>query len=221
MKPISPHYRTDEVGVLNSELQQYLDDNFLKKLPNLTKNNPKILVVFSGGNAVGKSTLSKKIQMKLDALVLENDSVKRNLLNIRPDLKEDKNQLNRLTWQYTMGLYSTLDKFTNNGLVVRDGVIDWYFDRVLPIFEKAGYRLFIIGYDLSDKKTKELIQKRGDTFNVAEERFYAIMKDHTIHMKRFRKLYEPTVTLNDNDVFNHKYVLTKLEKFVNTVRDSQ
>lgn len=210
MQPISPHYRNDSSEGLDDELRQYLDENYAAKLKNIRRDNPKLLVVFSGGNAVGKSTISRLIEEQLGGLVLENDEIKRTILKYKPDC--DRDELNKLTWQYSTYLYRHLQKFTTNGLIVRDGVIDWYYDRILPIFEAKNYPLFIIGFDLSREKLTELIKSRGDTPTVKEERFYTLLEDHAIHMKRFRDKFSPDIMLNDTTVFNHKMVIDRLRQ---------
>lgn len=154
---LSPHYRMDESEGIDPSLNEYLDENYFRKINNVNKTNPKLLVVFSGGNAVGKSTLSKKIGDELDGLVIENDAIKRSIIDMMPDVDRSK-QIHNLTWQYTMGLYPRLDSMTENGLIVRDGIIDWYFDRILPLF--PDYELFIVAYDLTREKSIELIKKQ-------------------------------------------------------------
>ena len=114
-----------------------------------------------------------------------------------------------------MELYGRLDDLTPNGLIVRDGVIDWYFDRILPIFEKAGYPIFIIGFDITREKAIELIKKRGDTPTVKEERFYQLLSDHEVHIKRYREAYTPDVILTDSTVFDHGLVLSALKQRLN------
>lgn len=218
MKKLSPLYRNDSEAGLDDEIKQYLDKNYLSNLRNKDQENPKIVVVFSGGNAVGKTTISRLIERELKGLVLENDEVKRNILAYKPEL--DRSQLNRLTWQYTMYLYKHLDDITKNGLVVRDGVIDWYYDRILPIFKQQAYELFIIGFDISYEKTIELIKKRGDTPTVKEERFYTLIKDHMIHTRRFRSEYMPDIMLDDNSVFDHDLVLSKLRDRISALNNA-
>jgi predicted kinase len=208
MQALSPNYRDDPSDGLKPEIKAYLDEMYLKSLTNLDKTNPKLLVVFSGGNAMGKSTISHKISERFGGLVLENDAVKRQLLKLIPDI--DRATLNKTTWQYTMSLYEQLSDITQNGLVVRDGLIDWYYDRILPVFENAGYALFIIGFDVTQQKALELIKKRGNTATVQEERFYVILKDHEIHIKRFRALYTPDVILHDENLFQQDLVLNAL-----------
>jgi hypothetical protein len=215
MQHLSQHYRYDDSELdIDPEMLEYLERYFLKQLHNLDKSNPKVLIVFSGGNAVGKSTLSIRIEKEFDGLVIENDAVRRCVLRFNPKLAHDRDKLSRITWQYTMYLYSRLDKITKNGLVVRDGVIDWYYDRILPIFKAAGYKLFVIGFDLSRAKAIELINIRGDTPTAKEERLYNIIYDHEIHIKRFRSEYTPNVTLTDNNIFDHDLVIRKLRDFL-------
>src|SRR5258708_6734275 len=130
MQKPSPNYRSDEHEALPEEIKKYLDQHFLNKLDNLKTPNPRVLVVFSGGNALGKSTLSNKIKQECKALVLENDMIKASLFKLKPNISRE--ELNTLTWKYSMDLYSRLNGLTPNGLIVRDAVIDWYFDRILP-----------------------------------------------------------------------------------------
>ena len=215
MAKLSPAYREDVLEKPSEDVRQYLDDHFLKSLKNLQKTNPKLLIVFSGGSAVGKSTLAKRIEEEFGALVLENDAIKSHLLTFKPEI--DRDDLNVLTWNYSMDLYERLDQLTPNGLVVRDGVIDWYFDRILPIFEGHGYSLFIIAFDLSLQKRKDLITARGDKLTVSADRLMTILHDQDIHMERFRKQYSPDVFLTDDTLFDYEQVINKIRTRINAI----
>lgn len=205
MTRLSQHYRDDAITGLDPAVTRYLDNEYLRHVPNIDRQNPKLLVVFSGGNAMGKTTISRKIQAEYGGLTLENDAIKRCLLRIMPHATRD--ELSLMTWQYTMNMYGRLPGLTPNGLIVRDGVIDWYFDRILPVFKDGGYQLFIVGFDISRSKAVELIKARGDTPTVKEERSYVLLDDHALHIKRFRKLYRPDILLTDDTLFDHARVL--------------
>ena len=210
MSSISPHYRNDQAKGLDPTVKVYLDEHFLRHLKNVDIPHPRLLVVFAGGNGVGKSTLAARIGEELQALVLENDQIKECLLEFDPSLKTDRDRMNQLAWQYSMDLYNRLPEVTANGFVVRDGVIHWYYDRILPVFEKQGYAVFIISYDLSRQKRLELIRTRGDKQTVSAERLIAIMEDHDILMKRFHDHYQPDIILHDDDLFDYDPVIAAL-----------
>lgn len=214
MDKLSPLYRNDAEAGIDPELRDYLDKEFFQKLANIDETNPKVLVVFAGGNAVGKSTLSAKIAEELHGICLENDGVKRAILATKPDLAMT-DELHNITWRYTMDLYRRLDTVTHNGLVIRDGIITWYYDRILPIFESRGYKIFIIGYDLSEEKMRQLIAARGDTATSTMERFYQLITDQKIHLKRFFKAYNADIMLDDASVFDHDKVVQALRAVVN------
>lgn len=214
MDKLSPLYRNDAEAGIDPELRDYLDKEFFQKLANIDETNPKVLVVFAGGNAVGKSTLSAKIAEELHGICLENDGVKRAILAIKPDLAMT-DELHNITWRYTMDLYRRLDTVTHNGLVIRDGIITWYYDRILPIFESRGYKIFIIGYDLSEEKMRQFIAARGDTATSTMERFYQLITDQKIHLKRFFKEYNADIMLDDASVFDHDKVVQALRAVVN------
>ena len=209
MKQLSKHYRHDDSGdSIDPQIVHYLDEYYVQHLKNIHETNPKLLVVFSGGNAMGKTTVARKIEAKFKGVVLENDEIRRHLLSLMPDIARE--ELSKLIWLYTIDLYRRLGTITSNGLIVRDGVIDWYFDRILPIFEQANYPLFIISFDITREKAIELIKKRGNTLTAKEERLYQLLDDHEVHQKRFRQQYTPDVILTDDNVFNQDLVLDKL-----------
>ncbi len=208
MTQLTEHFRNDNPDGLPPEVKTFLDERYLAKLPELDISRPKLLVVFSGGNALGKTTLSRKIGAELHGLVLENDAIKECLLERYP--KMDRDVRNKLTWQYTMDLYQRLPDITGNGLVVRDGLIDWYFDRILPIFERQGYPVFIIGYDVSREKNEQMIRTRGDKPTIGIERMLRLIDEQQIHMQRFRKFYTPDIMLTDNNLFDHDRVIDAL-----------
>lgn len=217
MKKLSHNYLTDTETGIDVKLEQYLDAEYLRKLDNLQySQEPKVVVVFSGGNAVGKSAVAQMFKDRFHALVLENDEIKRKLMQKLPDM--DKKQLNKITWQYSMNLYKRLSDLTPNGLIVRDAVIDWYYDRILPIFKQQGYRLFIIAYDISPTKSIELIKARGDTPTVKEDRFYRIVDEHRVHQKRFRQEYTPNLVLTDDTVFEQDTIMRSFEQFMSEIK---
>lgn len=210
MIKLSPAYREDSDEGMPTAIKAYLDEHFLKELKNCHVSHPKLLVVFSGGNAVGKSALSQKILRELRATVIENDAIKSTLLDLLPTI--DSGQLQLLTWQYTMDLYKRISGEIKNGLIVRDGVIDWYYDRILPIFEAQGYALFIVGYELSEQKIIELIRSRGDKQAVSVKQLVAQLCDHAIHQKRFREIYKLDVVLNDDTLFDDDVVIEMIRQ---------
>lgn len=205
MSKLSPAYREDSYEGLPSNVREYLDDHFLAHLPNIQTKNPKLLVVFSGGNAVGKSSLSRRIADELHGVILENDAIKLHLLQYNPDI--DSGELQLLAWQYTMDLYRRCSEVIPNGLIIRDGVIDWYYDRILPIFEKQGYDIFVVGYDLSREKLVQLISARGDKPTVSAARLIAQLDDHEIHQRRFRQEYKHNILLTDDTVFDYDRII--------------
>ncbi len=181
----------------------------MRRLPFLDVAHPKLLIVFSAGNGVGKTSLSKRIQRDLQALVLENDAIKTCLLQWNSGISRE--DLNTLTWRYSMDLYARLGELTPNGLLVRDGVIDWYYERILPIFEQQGYSVFIVGYDVSRGKRIELLQKRGNKATTSLERMLTIFDEHEVHIARFREQHTPDIMLTDDNLFDYDRVITALK----------
>lgn len=209
MKPLSPHHRFDTSEDLDESIKLYLDTHYYSRLKNLDKTHPKLMVVFSGGNAIGKTTLARKIEKELGAVVIENDAIRRLLKDLLATA--DTKVISPIMWKYTLGLYEYLSKVSKNGLVVRDAVIDWHFDQLLPLFKKWGYELFIVGFDVSRQKNTELIKKRGDTPTFKAERAYVLLDEHEVHIKRFRNIYTPDLTLHDDDLFDHDKVIKAIK----------
>jgi len=209
MGKLSKLYRTDSDSI-EPELRDRIDKEFLPTLKNLSYQNPRLVVVFSGGNATGKSALSNKIADELHGIVLENDAIKRAILRIWPD--NDRSELNPMTWRYSMDLYRRLPQLTSNGLIIRDGIIDWYYDRILPIFQGMDYGLFLIQYDISKEKAAELIKKRGDTPTVSVDRLLIQLEDHAIHQRRFRSEYAANIVLGEDDMFDYDKVVRRLRR---------
>jgi predicted kinase len=210
MQQMTQNYRNDDVADLPLDIKEYLDEHYLPQLENLDKHNPKVLVVFSGGNAVGKSHLAQHLKQELGAVVLENDRMKECIAEAHPEM--DRGERNARTWQYSMSLYERLGELTNNGLVVRDGVIDWYFDRILPVFEKQGYQVFIIGYDVSKERRIELIHKRGDKQTISTDRLVNLIEEQNMHIARFREHHTPDIVLTDSNMFDYAPVVAKLRE---------
>lgn len=206
----SKFYKDDGQIILPDDVRQYLDERILPELPNLHVTNPKLLVVFSGGNAMGKSTISTRLAKDLQALVLNNDRARHLLATKWPDMHPDK--VNRYMWQYMFELYQNLDSLTPNGLVVRDGVIDWYYDKIFPIFTERGYEIFIIAFDLSRQKRIELVKTRGDTAVAKVDGLLEMVDDLMTYEQRFRAVHAPDITLTDDTLFDHDRVIQAVQK---------
>ncbi|HJP96035.1 MAG TPA: hypothetical protein VJ843_01545 [Candidatus Saccharimonadales bacterium] len=206
----SKFYKDDGIIVIPDVVRRYLDEHLLPELQNMQATNPKLLVVFSGGNAMGKSTISGRLAADLQALVLNNDRTRHLLATKWPSMHRD--EVNRYMWQYMLELYQRLDTLTPNGLVVRDGVIDWYYDKIFPIFEAQGYRIFIIAFDLSRQKRIDLVTSRGDTHVAKVDGMLEMIDDLIVYEKLFRAQYEPDITLTDDNLFDHDRVVQAVQK---------
>lgn len=201
MSKSSPLCRNDSSEGIDAELRDYLDREFFQKLDHLNEVNPKVLVVFAGGNAVGKSTLSAKIAKELCGLRIENDGIRRTIVRQFPELARTQ-VLNHLLWDYSMDLYPRIDSMTSNGLVIRDAIITGSYEKILPGFERRGYKLFIIGYNLSDKKIEQLIRNRGDNDITTVQRQLDQMAFHRINRERFFAEYNADIMFDDETVFD-------------------
>lgn len=206
------YFRNDPVEPPSDGVRTYLDTTYFHQLPFKDIAHPKLLIVFSGGNAVGKSALAKHIEQELQALVIENDAIKAKLLENQNFALVDRPTLGRMTWNYTMELYTRLDSLTPNGLVVRDAVIDWYYDRILPIFLTQGYELFVIRFDVSRAKSIAMVQQRGDKDWISAEKLVSLLDLHETHSKRFLSEYTPDVTLNDDTLFEYEPVIAAIRR---------
>jgi len=178
-----------------------------------------VVVLFSGGNGVGKSTLARYLQQEFKALVIENDAIRTALLDYEPELINDRECLGNVMWNYTTDLYPSLASRTPNCLVVRDAVVDWSFEKIIPMFQKAGYKLFIVRFELSREKRIELLKARGGKQWISLENFIEMMDLHDMHEARFLSQYTPGVVLTDETVFQYQNVakvLTKKLQSINT-----
>lgn len=206
----SKFYKDDGHITIPKDVRQYLDEHVLAGLPNLQIPHPKLLVVFSGGNAMGKSTISDRLAKDLQALVLNNDRTRHLIATNWPDMPHD--EVNRYMWQYMLELYQNLDSLTPNGLVVRDGVIDWYYDKLFPIFTERGYKIFIIAFDLSRQKRIDLVKQRGDTPVAKVDSLLEMVDDLITYEQRFRAVHTPDITLTDDNLFDHDRVVLAVQK---------
>ncbi len=80
----------------------------------------------------------------------------------------------------------------------------------------GGYELFVVGYNLSEAKSQELIKQRGDTMTTTVERLLKLREDQRIHLERFLSEYDADIMLDDETVFDHDAVVAairmKMEK---------
>lgn len=206
----SKFYKDDGHINIPNDVRNYLDEHVLSGVPNLQNPNPKLLVVFSGGNAMGKTTISTRLAKDLRALVLNNDRTRHLIATKWPDMPHD--EVNRYMWQYMLELYQNLDSLTPNGLVVRDGVIDWYYDKLFPIFSERGYKIFIIAFDLSRQKRIDLVKQRGDTHVANVDSLLEMVDDLIVYERRFRAVHAPDITLTDANLFDHDRVVRAVQE---------
>ncbi|HIA92274.1 TPA: hypothetical protein EYO12_04160 [Candidatus Saccharibacteria bacterium] len=212
----SPSYRADDFK-LSAKIIEEIDAYFLPTLDKFNYPNPKVLVVFSGGVAVGKSTLSSKIARELNGLVIETDAIKK-CIQSNIDSNLDSRTLGKYSWAYSMDLYSRICKISPNGLVVRDSVIDWYFDRIIPKFKIQGFELFVVNFDVSKKKREELIRARGeDKPTTTIDRMVEMIDENLYHQSRFLNAYQPNVTLGEDNLFDHEIVIDNLRAKIDSL----
>lgn len=198
---------------IDPELRDYLDKEFFEKLDNINVVNPKVLVVFAGGNAVGKSTLSAKIAKELRGLRFNNDDIRRAIVRKFPELAHTQ-RVNELLWQYSVDMHNRLESMTSNGLIIRDAIITGSYEKILPKFEARGYRLFVIGYNLSDEKLRQLIIDRGDTDIVTVQNMLNQLEFHKQNRQRFFREYHADIMLDDESVFEHDRVVDSLREII-------
>lgn len=213
MSNLSPAYREDSVAPIDPAVQDYLDREYVGRQRNIDVNYPhKIIILFAGGSAVGKSSLAKALQEEFKGVIIENDGIKRALRAYNGSKLPD--DLNLITWNYTIGLYQRLDRLTKNGFVIRDGMIHWYYDRLLPVFKKAGYKTIVIQYDISPEKNAQLIDQRGDTPTTTAARLRSLIVEQEIHMKRFLQAYQPDIVIDETTLYDYDQVIQKIKSLI-------
>ena len=114
-----------------------------------------------------------------------------------------------------MDMYDRLESMTSNGLIIRDAIITGSYEKILPQFEVRGYGLFVIGYDLSDEKLKQLIIDRGDTDIVTVQNMLNQLEFHKQNRQRFFGEYSADIMLDDESVFEHDRVIDALRETIN------
>lgn len=205
---------------LDPEMREYLDAEYFRTLENLDVRNPKLLVVFAGGNGVGKSTLAEKIARELRGLWIENDAMRRAIMRKRRESMWSP-ELGRLLWNYAVDLFARLETLTPNGLIVRDAVVMGSYEKVLPWFLARGYELFVVGYDLSDDKMRELIVARGDTEIITVDGQLNLMEANRKNRERFFAEYAADIVLTDETVFDHDVVVEVIRGKLKRMREGR
>jgi len=198
MEKVENYYEDSDDG-LSQDIIDSLDESYWETLDHIDcENQKKVLICFSGASGVGKSSLAEVLSAELSAIRIENDGIKEVLLELY-NLESVDEEYRRYVWQYSMHLYRSIDKRTPNGVIVRDGMIDYYHDQIFPIFEEKGYQIIIIGFDLSHDFIESKIKERGDKEWVSAEKLVEILPMQIEMIAKFREMHEPNYLVTEEN----------------------
>ena len=111
-----------------ADLYTKLDETILSQLSFSKFEHPKLLVTFSAVPCAGKTTIAKPLAKNLQALYLENDYLRKAILqNSQTTLHIT--EINKILYPYLPHLYEKLLNFTN-GLWVLDALIDEHYEDI-------------------------------------------------------------------------------------------
>ena len=145
-------------------------DRYVHELPFQEKENPPILIMFSGTPAMGKTTLAKELQQELQAIRISRDE-------IRKLLREKNLDLTYLDAITALILYESLKDIPNR-TVILDCSVDRKYDYCVEMAKDLGYRSYLIRLELSKEETKRRIIARGEAVDVFLRDFELFYADY-------------------------------------------
>lgn len=125
-----------------------------KSWQDLSKSNPKMMIMFSGTPGMGKTTLAKALEQHFQALRISSDETR--------DLLKKNNLDLKLAHDYVSWCLQKLSKESSNHLIILDCSIDRAFDSYVKKFaDQANYGVFIIRMIVDRNIVEKRIKSRG------------------------------------------------------------
>lgn len=151
--------------------------------------NKSLFILMAGVPCSGKTYLTKKIEEKYNALVINKDSIME--INSRCNLVSNTEENELQKNQYLFSLLK--DNPFQNKLVLIDGSIDRHYKEILDFCKKESLEYFLIEVNISKKAMIEIIHKRNpDNLDNWLPRVDKWIQEH----KDFRKHNKVDIKLN-------------------------
>lgn len=153
-------------------MNEKLISDFIKKFP-IPKGNSKrpYVILFDAYTGMGKSTIALEIIKYEDAIILNNDEV-RKFLNDYNDKTDNKNTLQK---------YRLEKLLENNNNCIYDSCFCHNYKTKLEYFKKIGYKYFILRIECNEKTVKKRLSTRTlneTNYSVATYEDYLWMKNN-------------------------------------------
>jgi len=133
----------------------------LKHLKYLGVKNPPFAVMFSGTQAMGKTTLARKIEDEFKGLRYSTDVA-------RAYMSEENIEITKgSVYEYSRYFLKEISKISENRFIVFDSTVDRKYQLLKDLLSKAGIRdSFLIRIEIPYEEVKMRLRERGDASTV-------------------------------------------------------
>lgn len=133
-----------------------ISERFLPSLKNTEKENPSLIILFSGVPGSGKSTLAKKMEQKYQAVTYNNDLVRSIVYKEKLD-SENPDGLIKNYLLFFLETYNFPNKF-----IILDKSIDRSYKDICLFLEEHDLPYLIFSIELGGQRAIERVLSRND-----------------------------------------------------------
>jgi predicted kinase len=196
------------------EISEELLDSIYKKhivqLNNIDVKQPKLIITFSGIQASGKTTISKKLEKDFNCVRVNNDDVRLIIADMLPDIS--RAQLQTILQSYGSYISEKLSKRLN-GRLIMDGSVDHRFEAVKALADNLDCPLFIIRLEVPYEELKRRISNRNN-FDDSALLKSDLLKEYYENYERSLDKFKPNVTIDAGNGIDYPVIQKALSDYI-------
>ncbi len=180
---------------MDLKLQSKLDHNLVAKLRFKRVTNPRLLISFSAVPGSGKTTIAKQIHQTFRTLYLENDAIRKAILELAPHLNGIED-INKCLYSYLPHFYERVFELSNRTWVV-DATINSYAYDFFAMAKKYKFQTYVIRIEKSKDLVKRQITERGDRPHATVADYISALPVREMEHQKFAENFESDYVVSE------------------------